>query len=409
MKIVSPENLIVALDVGTTKICALIAQKQGNELTILGIGKAPSLGLARGVVVDIAPAVYAIKTAVKEAELMAGCSVESAYVGISGSHIQAINSHGMIPIKHNEVRAHDIAHVIEAAQAIVIPEGQKVLHVIPQWYVIDGNQRVRDPLGMYGVRLEAQVHIITGGVASVQNLIRCCELAGIKVRDIVLEPLASADAVLSPDERELGVAMLDIGGGTSDFAVYQQGSILHTNIFMVAGNLFTHDIALCLRTTVNDAERIKKEAGIVYYPHPHHNLALQVESVNGEEQHTITLHNLAEVLFARAHELLELVDQDIKNRHIHAFMTSGLVLTGGGSLLNGLKELAQEMLGIPVRIGRPRLPALFLESLDNPMYATAYGLLIHALKKQHSSLNHYSGPLVSRVVSRMKSWVMDFF
>ena len=409
MKTISPENIILALDVGTTKICALIAQKQGNELSIIGIGKSPSLGLARGIVVDITPAVYAIKAAIKEAELMAGCTVESAYVGISGSHIQAIHSHGMIPIKHGEVRPYDIAHVIETAQTIVIPEGQKILHVIPQWYIIDGHQRVRDPLGMYGVRLEAQVHIITGGVTSVQNLIRCCELAGVKVRDIVLEPLASADAVLSPDERELGVAMLDIGGGTSDFAVYQQGSIRHTNIFTVAGNLFTNDIALCLRTTLSDAERIKKDAGIVYYPHPQQNLSLQVETVNGGELHTVTLYDLTEILFARAHELLELIQQDIQKHHIQAFMTTGLVLTGGGSLLNGLKELTQEILSIPVRIGKPRLPALFLETLDNPIYATAYGLLIHALKKQNNSLNNCHGPLISRVFSRMKSWVIDFF
>jgi cell division protein FtsA len=409
MKTISPENLIIALDVGTTKICALIAQRKGNELLILGIGKAPSLGLARGIVVDIASAVYAIKAAVKEAELMAGCQVEAAYVGISGSHIQSINSHGMVPIKHGDVRPYDITHVIEAAQAIVIPEGQKVLHVIPQWYIIDGHQRVRDPLGMYGVRLEAQVHIITGSIASVQNLIRCCELAQVKVRDIILEPLASADAVISPDERELGVAMLDIGGGTSDFALYQHTSICHTNIFTVAGNLFTNDIALCLRTTISDAERIKKESGIVYYPHPHNNTSLLVETVNGGENHTIALHDLADVLFARAYELLELVQQDVMQHHLKSFMTTGLVLTGGGSLLTGLKDLAQEILGVPVRIGKPRLPTIFLETLENPMYATAYGLLLHALKKQDKALHRHEGPLLSRVFSRMKTWVIDFF
>ena len=254
------DTVLVALDVGTTKISVLVAQKVSDTgLNIIGIGRAPAYGVSRGVVVDIAQAVHAIKLAVKEAELMAGCKIESVCVGVSGAHIQSFSSQGMIPIKNGRIRANDVTAVLAAAKAVVIAEGQQILHVLPQYYTIDNHQRVTDPVGMFGVRLEAQVHIITGSIASVQNLVRCCVAAGIGVNDIVLEPLASAEAVLSHDERELGVALLDIGGGTADFAIYQQGTIRHTKVFPVAGNHITHDIALCLRTTLKDAERVKQE------------------------------------------------------------------------------------------------------------------------------------------------------
>ena len=407
----SPENIIVAIDVGTTKICVLVAQQTGNgQLTIIGIGKAPSAGLARGIVVDIAPAVQSIKTALKEAELMAGCTIESAYIGISGSHIQSLNSHGMVPIKHGEVRETDIENVITAAKAIPIPEGQQILHVLPQFYTIDAGHRIQDPTGMHGVRLEAQVHIITGGVSSVQNLVRCCEMAGIKVRDIILEPLASADAVLSEDECTLGVAMLDIGGGTSDFALYQHGSIRHTKIFPIAGNLFTNDIAICLRTTLKEAEHIKKQYGISHSSLLAQDDVLEIDMVHGEQKQLITLSQLVNVIEPRAQELLNLIHQEITTYHLATFAHTGLVLTGGGSLLLGMPELAQQMLGLPVRIGKPKISYMFKEALDSPIYATGYGLLVHALKKNKSgSLDNLSGAGINRIFWRMKSWVMDFF
>ena len=348
----SHESLYVAIDIGTTKICVLIAHNTNNFLEIIGIGKAPSQGLARGIVIDIASAVDSIKIAVREAELMAGCSVESAYIGISGSHIQSINSRGMIPIKNGQVREHDLAHVIAAAKAVTIPEGQQILHVIPQFYTIDGAHHVQDPLGMHGIRLETQVHIITGNISSVQNLIRCCEMAGIKVRDIILEPLASADAVITPDEINLGVAMLDIGGGTSDFAVYHHGTIRHTKIFAIAGNLFTQDIAHCLRTTFKQAELIKHEYGMLALEDL--DTSLEIDTVHQEHKQIIFLQDLITILSYRSQELLMLVSEEINNYHLTTYMTSGLILTGGGSLLAGLPKIAEDILQCPVRIGNQK-------------------------------------------------------
>lgn len=408
---IASDSTLVAIDVGTTKICVLVARQTGPDTCdILGIGKSPSHGLARGVVVDIAPAVEAIKAAVKEAELMAGVTIESAAVGISGSHIQALTSHGMIPIKNGQIRPHDIAQVIATARSVPLPEGQQILHVLPQFFTIDGVHRVHDPNGMHGIRLEAQVHIITGGVSSVQNLVRCCEMAGVKVRDIVLEPLASADAVLSSDEKELGVAMLDIGGGTADFAIYHNGSIRHTRIFPIAGNLFTSDVALCLRTTVRCAERIKKEYGCAYRALVSRDEALEIEVVHGDEMQHVMRSELAEILASRAEELLLMVRDEMIRYQLHALSPAGIVLTGGGAMLAGMKELAQETLGLPARVGRPRGSTQFKSLLDHPMYATGYGLLMHELANQrNATLQHISGPMLNRVLDRMKSWVMDFF
>ncbi|MFA6066429.1 MAG: cell division protein FtsA [Candidatus Babeliaceae bacterium] len=413
MKKVSQDSLYVAIDIGTTKICVLIAHNNNDFCEIIGIGKAPSHGLARGIVVDIAAAVDSIKIAVREAEFMAGYSVDSAYIGISGSHIQSINSRGMVAIKQGQVRDYDIAHVIAAAKAVTIPEGQQVLHVIPQFYIIDGNHHVQDPLGMHGIRLETQVHIITGNVSSVQNLIRCCEAAGIKVRDIILEPLASADAVIGSDEINLGVGMLDIGGGTSDFAVYHRGTIRHTKIFPIAGNLFTQDIAHCLRTTFTQAEAIKHAYGMqplnTHIENPIEQY-IEIDTLHHEHRQVVFLQDLITILAYRSQELLLLVNAEIKQYHLDVYMASGFILTGGGSLLTGLVTMAQDILACPVRIGKPKIPAAFKESLNNPMYATAYGLLVHALKKnKNKRMEQLSGPMINRVFSRMKSWVFDFF
>lgn len=404
------KNIITAIDIGTTKICVLIAQQlDDHHVEILGIGKAPSLGLARGVVVDIAPAVHSIKAALKEAELMAGFAVESAYIGISGGHINAFNSHGMVPIKHGEIRQLDIAAVLNTAKAVPLPEGQQLLHALPQFYTIDNEHIVRDPLGMYGVRLEAQVHLITGAVASVQNLIRCCALAGVKTEDIILEPLASADAVLSDDERELGIGMLDIGGGTSDFAIYQQGNIRHTQVFLIAGNIFTNDLAICLRTTVKEAERIKKEYGIADSSLFVHNLPLEIDMVHGEEKQTVMQSDILAILESRTQELLLLLKEAIDSQKLRPMMHAGLVITGGGSLLHGIKEQAETILQMPIRLGRPRVPLGFKDSLESPIYATGYGLLVHTMRRNRMGAQGLSGTFVTQVFSRMKSWVFDFF
>jgi cell division protein FtsA len=402
---------IVAIDIGTTKICTLIAQRlDNNTIDILGIGQAPSTGLQKGVVVDITPTVHAIKTSIQEAELMAGVTVESAHIGISGSHISSHTSSGMIAIKHQEVTPQEVQAVLNAAQAIPLSDGHQILHVIPQLFTIDGNQKVQDPIGMFGVRLEAQVHIITGATGSVQNLVRCCQLAGIKVQDIILEPIASAHAVLSPDEQELGVAMLDIGGGTSDFVVYQKGSIKYSKIFSIAGTVFTNDIAVCLQTSIKDAERVKKEFGIAHPQSMINNNPISVTTVHGLETKYITPSDLLMVLEPRAQELMELIHREIHTNNLIPLTTSGLVITGGGSLLNGLDVIARSTLGMPVRIGRPHIPYAFKTALESPIYATGYGLLVYVAQRFHKiQLHTMSGTLSQRLWYRMRSWVGDLF
>ena len=283
------DRLVVSIDVGTTKICVLVAHALDKDhLEILGVGKAPSDGLRKGVVVDIQKTISSIKAAVKEAELMADVTINSAAIGISGGHIQSTNSHGMVAIKHGEVKDSDVAAVMNAARAFAIPEGTQVLHVLPQYFIIDSREKVQNPVGMHGIRLEVQAHVIMGAIASVQNLVKCCEMAGVKVTDIILEQLASAQAVLSEDEREIGVAMLDIGGGTSDLAVYQNGNIRHTFVLPVAGNHFTNDIAVGLRTPIKEAERIKKEYGLSCIDLLEEDKAIEIKAVQGDESQSLT-------------------------------------------------------------------------------------------------------------------------
>jgi len=412
MNKVFSDNIIVSIDIGTTKICVLVAKQNARgEIEIIGIGKSPSHGLRKGVVVDIAKTVDSIKEAVKEAEFVSGHIIENVAVGVSGSHIQSFNSHGAVPIKKGEVREYDVTNVIAAAKAIPIPEGQQVLHVLPQYFSIDSQERIHNPRGMHGIRLEAQVHIITGSIASVQNIIKCCELSGVKVTDIVLEQLASADAVLSEDERELGVGVLDIGGGTSDFAIYQRAGIRHTMVLPIAGNHFTNDLAIGLQTTLSDAERIKQNYGIAVAGMlgEFENYEIEIEMVQGNLKHSIQRASLVNIIKPRAHELLSIVNEEVRKYNLRPIMTTGLVLTGGGSLLKGMRELAQDIFKMPVRIGVPKTNNILPESLNNPMYATGYGLLLHILKSRNSTINSLTGPLASRIFFRMKSWVSDFF
>lgn len=405
-------SIITAIDVGTTKISVLIAQKVGQDsIKVLGIGKSQSDGLERGVVVDIARTVQSIKYAVKEAELMAGCTVTPAFIGISGSHINSFNTHGAVPIKKFQVTQADIQAVLTVAQAVPIEEGQKVLHALPQYFIVDGKERVTNPLGLHGVRLEAVVHVITGAVSSIQNLIKCCELAGVVVKDIVLEQLASADGVLSYDERMLGVGMLDIGGGTSDFAVYQHESIRYTKVFPIAGNFFTKDLAVGLKATLKGAELFKREHGRVLLINSEvENQKYLIESVHGAIQHEVDIKQSTIILQARALELLIMLQEEIKKASLAPTMVSGLVITGGGSLLQGIDELARKILGMRVRLGTPRVDCALAQSLSSPIYATGYGLLKYALKKQGmSGLDGLQGPMVQKIFMRMKSWVDKFF
>jgi cell division protein FtsA len=404
------DRIITAIDVGTTKICVLIAHPLDNEqVDIIGVGRAPSDGLRKGVVVDVAKTIHAIRAAIKEAELMAGLKIQSAVVGISGSHIHSYNSHGVVPIKRSEIASQDVDNVLLAAQAIPIAQGEQILHVLPKYFIIDSRDRVQEPIGMHGIRLEVQAHIIVGALASVQNLVKCCEAAGIQVSDIILEQLASAEAVLSHDERELGVGVLDIGGGTSDFAVYQQGSIRHTMVLPVAGNHFTNDLAIGLRTTIVDAERIKKQHGAACLDVLLHDDLIEIAPLEGSHKNIVQLSDLVTIIEPRAQELLTLVYEEITTQHIQSFMTTGMVLTGGGSLLRGMPELAKQIFAVPVRLGNPRIEFDLPESLKSPIYATGYGMLLYTLKKQRKGMHGTQGPLVTRVFERMKSWVLDLF
>ncbi len=404
-------EITVAIDVGTTKICVLMARRlDEHNIEIIGIGKAPSDGLSKGVVVDVAQTIYSIRTALKEAELMAGIPIETICVGISGGHIDSVNSQGVVPIRRGEITELDIQAVLAAAKAIRVPEGQQILHVLPQYYIIDGRDKVMDPLGMHGIRLEVQAHIILGAIASVQNLVKCCEMAGVAVRDIVLEQLASAEAVLSIDERKLGVGILDIGGGTSDLALYQQGSIKHTMVLPVAGNHFTNDLAIGICTTIKDAERIKKKHGIAYAPLMKKDDFIEVEMVQGDKKQVIHVSDLIRIIEPRAQELLSLVYDEIMSRNLQQFITTGIVLTGGGSLLTGMLELAEKIFDMPVRIGHPKVPFSIPDSLHSPIYATGYGLLLLSMKKKkEEQMSNLHGPLIKRVFHRMKNWMVDFF
>ncbi len=408
-KRVHPSNVVVAVDVGTTKIGVLVAQcLGGSHYEVIGIGRVPSAGLSRGVVVDIAPAVQSIKLAVAEAELLAGCSINSVLVGVSGVHVATHQSTGMIPVKHGTVKEFDVARVITSSKTIPLLDDEQILHVFPQQFIIDGKHIVRDPLHMHAVRLECKSHIITGNVTMVKNVVECCQLAGLRVDDVILEPVASAAAVLTLDERELGVGLLDIGGGTADFAIYQQDKLCFTKILPIAGTLFTNDLAICLRVAREEAEKIKKEHGSVISGGG--NESIQVNDLDGHRVRQISVATVQEILLARSNELLDQLDAVLREYGVRSLMKTGLVLTGGGALLHGLADLAQKRLGIPVRIGSPVVSSPFKDELSKPLYATGCGLIQHYVNQQaKSAALQNSLPLPQRVFWRMKSWISDVF
>jgi cell division protein FtsA len=404
-------NIVTSIDVGTTKISVLIAHRLDKDrVEILGVGKALSNGLRKGIVVDAADTIHSIKIALQEAELMAGIKIESAYIGISGGHITSINSHGMIQLKHAQVREQDIKQVIDIAKAIPLPEGQYILHVLPQYFLIDDQEPVYDPLHLYGVRLQSYVHIVMGNVACVQNLIMCCESAGITVKDIVLEQLASAHAVLNSDEKELGVAIIDIGGGTADVALYQHNNIRYTMVLPIAGQHFTQDLAIGLRIPLKEAERIKKEYGSALIINNDLSQHIVTQSIDDNQTQMIAPNDIQRILHARANELLTIIANQIKQKKVHHFINAGVVLTGGGSLLAGMPELAQSIFHLPVRVGAPRIQYDLPQSLANPMYATGYGLLLYAIKKEtNTAVMFFNGKMSQKIFVRMKSWLSDFF
>lgn len=404
------ENLIVGLDIGTTKICAIVAERRSDTVEVIGVGVAPCEGLRKGVVVNIEATVTSIRKAIEEAESMACCEIDGAYVGIAGGHVKAINCHGAIPLKSGEVRPIDVQRVIEAATTVAIPIDREVIHTIPQEFVIDGEEGIRDPVGMNGGVLEAWVHIVTGAVSAAQNLVKCANKAGLTVHDIVLQPLASAEAVLSKDEKELGVALIDIGGGTSDLAIFADGAVKHSSVLQLAGNQITGDVALGLRTPVSEAERLKLNYGCALASMVDDDEVIEVPSLGGRRPRVISRHALAEIIEMRVDETLQLVDKEIKKAGLEDAIASGIVLTGGSANLVGLPELAERIFDLPVRRGSPRDIGGLGEVVSSPKYATGVGLVLAGARNGHESKFRIRDEnIFSRVTMRMKEWFQEVF
>jgi len=403
-------DLIVGLDVGTTKICTVVGEASENGVDIIGIGTAPSTGLRRGVVVNIEKTVQCIKKSLEEAELMAGCDIRTVYAGIAGSHIQGFNSHGVIGVKGGEVTQRDVDRVIEAARAIAIPMDREVLHTLPQEFIVDDQRGISDPLGMAGVRLEVKVHIVTGAVTSAQNIIRSCKRADLNVSNVVLESLASSKAVLSPEEREIGVALVDIGGGTTDIAVFSKDSIKHTAVLALGGHNLTNDIAYGLRTPMQSAEAIKIKYGCALADLITDEEILEVPSVGGRESRTMSKRVLAEICEPRCEEILALVDQELIKSGFKNMIAAGVVLTGGTCLIDGIQELAEQIFDLPVRIGVPGggLGGL-KEEVMSPKYATAVGLLLHGADEEgvRGRVTIEEESSFDKILGRMKKWFTD--
>ena len=404
------DDLVVGLDIGTTKICVIVADRTENGIDIVGIGTHPSRGVRRGVVVDIDATVNSIKGAVEEAELMADCEITSVYAGIAGSHIRAFNSHGVVAVKDREVAPGDVKRVIDAAKAVSIPMDREVIHVIPQEFMIDDQDGIREPLGMSGVRLEAKIHIVTAAVASAQNIVKCANKAGLNVVDIVLEPLASAEASLAEDEQDLGVCLIDIGGGTTDVAVFAEGSIQHTSVLGLGGSHITNDIAIGLRTPFEDAEQIKKRFGVASARFLGSDDVISVESVGGRRPREVSRKILCEIIEPRVEEILSLARQSLANEGLEQSIPSGLVLTGGCSALDGMLDLAEEIFEAPVRLGLPSHIGGLQDVVRGPMYTTGVGLTCYGANQDRPATRFRirDGSIFGRVKQRMRDWFYQF-
>jgi len=404
------ENLIVGLDIGTTKICAIVGAMTDEGLDVVGIGTSPSRGLRKGVVINIESTANAIRKAIQEAELMAGCEIKSVFAGIAGGHIKGINSQGVIAIKNREVTTEDVRRVIDAAKAVAIPMDREVIHILPQEFIIDDQDGIKEPLGMSGVRLEARVHIVTGAVASAQNIIKSCNKAGVDVGDIVLEQLASAEAVLTSDEKDLGVALVDIGGGTTDIAIFVDGAIKHTSVLSLGGNHLTNDIAVGLRTPTAEAEKIKQISGCCLTSMVGKDETIEVPSVGGREPRILSRQLLAEILEPRVEEIFTLVNREIVKSGFEDLIASGVVLTGGSAILPGMPELAEQIFDLPVRRGKPSDIGGLTDVVNSPIYATGVGLVKYGSRNMQTR-NFVIGQenLFDRVTRRMKEWFGEFF
>lgn len=404
-------ELLVGLDIGTTKIVALVGEVGAHgQIEVIGVGSQPSRGLKRGIVVNIDATVQSIQKSIEEAELMAGCKIHSVYTGISGSHIRSLNSHGIVAIRDREVSQPDVDRVIDAAKAVAIPADQKILHILPQEFVIDNQEGVRDPIGMSGIRLEAKVHIVTGGVSAAQNIVKCVERCGLQVSDVVLQQLASSNAVLTDDEKELGVCLVDIGGGTTDIAVFTDGAIRHTAVIPIAGDQVTNDIAVALRTPTKYAAEIKVKNACALARLVNNNEVVDVPSAMQRSNRQIPKKDLAEVVEARYEELFTLVIAELRRSGFEDLISSGIVLTGGSSKVVGVVELAEQVFQMPVRIGAPTNISGMPEVINNPIYSTSVGLL---LTGYHEHLDGKDEVLLQdepkSIWARMKAWFKETF
>ncbi|MCW5590002.1 MAG: cell division protein FtsA [Legionellales bacterium] len=405
------KQLIVALDVGTSKVLAIVGEiMPDGKIDVIGVGSHPSRGLKRGVVVNIDATVQSIQRAAEEAELMAGCEIHSVFTGIAGGHIRSLNSHGIVAIRESEVTQLDVDAVIDAAKAVAIPADQKILHVLPQEFIIDNQQGIRDPIGMSGVRLESKVHMVTGAVSAAQNIVKCIRRCGLEVADISLQPLASSHAVLTDDEKELGVCLIDIGGGTTDMAVFTQGAIRHTAVIPIAGDQVTNDIAVALRTPTQNAEDIKRRYACCLAQLVSQNLKIDIPSIGERPGREISSVALAEVVEARYEELFRLVHSELRRSGFEDLIASGLVITGGASRVNGAVELAEKIFNVPVRLGIPQHVTGMSEVIQNPAYATGIGLLIYGNELQRDNRSQvFAGHGVKGIWGRMKSWFQGNF
>ncbi|WP_124949467.1 cell division protein FtsA [Sulfuriferula thiophila] len=403
-------ELIVGLDIGTSKVIAIVAEiLPEGRMEVVGMGSHPSRGLKKGVVVNIESTVNAIQRALEEAELMADCKITEVYTGIAGSHIKSFNSHGMVPIKDKEVTQFDVDKVIETARAVNIPTDQQILHILPQEYLVDGQEDVREPLGMSGVRLEVKVHIVTGAVSAAQNIIKCVRRCGLEVSDLVLQPLASAMAVLTEDEKDLGVALVDIGGGTTDIAVFTQGAIRHTAVIPIAGDQITNDIGLALRTPLKDAEDLKIAHGCALRQLAGAHDMLEVPGVGERGARQMSRQLLAEVIEPRVLELYEMVQAELRRSGFEELMRSGIVITGGSAAMQGMVELGEEVFHMPVRLGLPQYEGGLSEVMHNARYATGVGLLLAGMDQQdRKQPMKLSGTSMQQVFERMKGWFKNF-
>jgi cell division protein FtsA len=403
-------SIVVGLDIGTSKVCAVIGEMTENGVEIIGVGFHPSQGLRKGVVINIEGTVNSVKKAIEEAGLMAGCEIHSVFTSISGGHIRAFNSHGIVAVKNKEVTQRDLERVIDAARAVAIPMDRDVIHVLPQDYIIDDQDGIREPLGMSGVRLEAKVHIVTGAATSAQNIVKCCNRTGLNVAEMVLAPLAAAEAVLTDEERELGVVLIDVGGGTTDIAIYHDGTVKHTAVVGLGGNHVTNDIAAGLRTPFNDAERIKQRHGCARASMVNDAERVDVPSVAGKGPSSVSRQILCEIIEPRLDEIFELVRKEVAKSGFEGALTSGIVITGGSMLLPGAVEMAERSFGLPVRLGVPARVRGLIDIIGNPTYATGVGLVLHGMKRQERGVYRArEDKILSKVKHRMSDWLSEFF